>query len=335
MAAASGSLLGVDGGNSKTLALVARPDGTVVGAGRTARSSDLHAEPEAAVLATLDAVVGEAVRSAGRSRLAHTTFSLAGADWPEDIDWLTVHLRDRWPGTTVVNDAIGALRAAIPLGAGVVIVCGTGTATGARGPDGRTWHSGFWQGPHAARELGLMALRAVYRAELGLDPGTALTGALLAATGAPDVEAVLHARTARDGGAEDPARFAAILLDAADAGDQIAADLVHRHGLDLGQVAVAAGRRVGIADDAPATLALAGGLFRHPARRLRRSILEAVGDLAPGYRLGGTGLEPAVGALLLSFDRAGIEIDAAVQARLIASLPDPSFFAGGAGTGSA
>ena len=66
----------------------------------------------------------------------------------------------------IVNDAMGALRAGSPDGTGVVVACGTGAAVGARHPDGRIWHSSFWQEVQGADELSLSALRAVYRAEL-------------------------------------------------------------------------------------------------------------------------------------------------------------------------
>ena len=65
----------------------------------------------------------------------------------------------------IVNDAMGALRAGSPDSTSVVVACGTGTAVGARHPDGRIWHSSFWQEVQGADELSLPALRAVYRAD--------------------------------------------------------------------------------------------------------------------------------------------------------------------------
>src|SRR5437867_13141847 len=80
-------ILGVDGGNTKTIALVARIDGMIVGAGRggcgdiygPAGPAGAIAEIERAVLAAL------ANASAHAAALAAGAFSLAGADWPEDF----------------------------------------------------------------------------------------------------------------------------------------------------------------------------------------------------------------------------------------------------------
>jgi N-acetylglucosamine kinase-like BadF-type ATPase len=321
-------ILGVDGGNTKTVALVARSDGTIVGAGRVLGCADIYAAPLADALAVIERAVDDALASAGaRGRaLAAPTFSLAGADWPEDHDLLEGKLRSRWDAAHVVNDAIGALRAAIPEGPGVVVVCGTGTATGARGPGGRTWHTSFWQQPQAARELGTETLRAICRTELGIDPSTDLVPRVLAALGASTVAEVLHRATARAGtGYFDPAVLASVLLDAAEAGDDTARRIVVGHGRALGEYAVVAARRVGITDG-PFLLALAGGVIRHPTRLLPDAIVQAVVELAPAAEPVKPTLEPAVGALLLAFDRRRIEVTPAVEQRLRGSLPPATLF---------
>jgi len=318
-------LLGVDGGNTKTIALVARRDGTVVGAGRVLATSDIHATTPETALAVVTGAVDEAVTSAGIERAdatyAASGFSMAGADWPEDIELLAALLGSSWFGAVVVNDAIGALRAAIPDGPGVVVVAGTGTATGARGPDGRTWHTSFWQEPQAARDLGERTLRAVYRADLGIDPPTALTTGVLDALGARNVESILHRRTMRGPGRwREPDALAALLLDAAEARDPTALAIVRGHGAALGAYALAAARRVGIGDE-PFGLALTGGVFRHVGHELRDATVAAVRDGAPLVREVRASLEPVAGALLLAFDAAGIELTPDVDDRLRATLP--------------
>src|SRR5712691_2248936 len=142
-------LLGVDGGNTKCVALVARRDGTIVGAGR-AGCSDIYAvDDPATALAEIDLAVSSALASAGASTddVEAAGFSLAGADWPEDHDFLRDELSRRLPRVghlEVVNDALGALRAGASDGVGLAVVCGTGGCVGARSPDGRAWHSSWW-----------------------------------------------------------------------------------------------------------------------------------------------------------------------------------------------
>jgi N-acetylglucosamine kinase-like BadF-type ATPase len=326
-------LLGVDGGNTKTIALVARRDGTVVGSGRSLGTADIHATMPELALDAVERAVGAALEAAsivhvrGRADEIQTSaFSIAGADWPEDTELLSSVLGKRWTAPVVVNDAIGALRAVIPTGPGVVVVCGTGTATGARGPDGRTWHSSFWQEPQGARELGEKTIRAIARADLAIDPPTALTKLVLTMLDAPDVETVLHRRTRR--GPErwtEPAILAPVLLDAAEDGDATAMTIVREHGLALGTYALATARRVDAAGG-PLGVALTGGVFRHPGRLLREATVAAVLAGAPLADEVVPNLEPVAGALLLAFDAAGIEVAGAVERRLRATLPAAALY---------
>jgi N-acetylglucosamine kinase-like BadF-type ATPase len=320
---AEGVLLGVDGGNTKSIALVATADGTIVGAGRSLGTADIHAVPVDEAVARLEEAADAALRAAdaddGAVRAAG--FSLAGADWPEDFEELGTRLAERWPRQVIVNDAIGALRAAIPEGPGVVVVCGTGATTGARGPDGRTWHSSFWQETQGAHELGVEGIRAVIRAELGIIPPTTLSRALLGALGEATVEGALHRLTGRRRKQRgDWASLAPFVLDAAEAGDEAARGIVERHGEALGRLAVGAARRVGILG-APFELALGGGVVRHEGSRLREAIVRAVHEAAPEAVVVRPTLEPAVGALLLAFDAAGVAVDGEIDARLRATLP--------------
>ena len=324
--APDGVLLGVDGGNTKTIALVARPDGTVVGAGRVTECADPYAvglEQATRVIVTAADVARAQV---GTPDVGCSAFSLAGADWPEDVDDLTRALHPRWPEALVVNDGIGALRAAVPEGPGVVVALGTGAATSARGTDGRTWHSSFWQEPQGARELGVLALQAVYRAELGIDEPTALTERVLERVGEETVEAVLH-RATRRGPARwrEPAVLAGLVLDAAEAGDPAARGIVQQQGLSLGRTALAAARKVGI-EGLAFPVALCGGVLRHPGSLLAQVLIDTVRSGAPHAWPLRPPLEPAAGALLLAFDRAGITVRGEVGERLFASLPPEALF---------
>jgi N-acetylglucosamine kinase-like BadF-type ATPase len=326
-------LLGVDGGNTKTIAIVATRDGRVIGSGRSLGTADIHATTFDVAMGRIAGAVDVALRAAGvrhdgtkSPAIATAAFSLAGADWPEDVDELRARLSGTWPAQVVVNDAIGALRATIPHGPGVVVVCGTGAATGARGPEGRTWHTSFWQEPQGARELGEKTLRAIARADLGIDSPTRLTELVLAALDAPDVETVLHRRTRRGPHRwTEPAILAPLLLDAAEDGDATAMAIVRAHGEALGIYALAAARRVG-ATTAELAVALAGGVFRHPGALHRQAMLAAVRRGAPLAHEVRRDLEPVAGALLLAFDAAAIDVDGDVAARLHATLPEAALY---------
>ena len=204
----AGYALGVDAGNTKTIALVATLDGEIVGRSRSG-AGDIYARLDLGPARSAELAfssVAEAVESALRvagvsaGSLVAGAFSMAGADWPEDFALIRAEMERRGYGrrVTVVNDALGALRAGSPDGTGVSVVCGTGLAIGARAASGQAWHTSFWQEPGGSGRLAQDTLGAVYRSELGLEAATALTGHVLAIFGYMSVEDVLHVLTRRE-----------------------------------------------------------------------------------------------------------------------------------------
>lgn len=319
--------LGVDGGNTKTIALLATAEGEIVGCGRAGCSDIFNAPSEAAALAELDKAVAAALGGRSPAEIGASCFCLAGADWPEDHELLSYALTARGYGrlVTVSNDAIGALRAGTPDGVGVIVTCGTGVATGARNAAGETWHSGFWQEPMGGQEIGRLALWAVFRAELGIEPPTALTAPFLAQTGSATVEALLRRLFHRTDALStvEVSRLTPLVLGAAAAGDAAARAIVRDHGRRLAQYAVVAAARVGL-DLATAPVVLAGGVFRHESSELVEALAAA---LPAGTTLVRAPHEPASGALLLALERLGVAITPRVAARLRGTGPPSAFFA--------
>ena len=188
-------LLGVDGGATKTVAVLADASGRVLGAGRSG-SSDIHAvvHPDDAVDRVADAArqALDGARVAGGD-LAQAAFGLCGADWPEDMalyqEGLSARLGLRRT-PIVVNDALGALRVGTPDGVGVSLVIGTGGAIGARGPTGATWFSGMRLEPSGAVELGRLAYAHIMRGAYGAGPVPDFLGAALDTHGVASVEEI-------------------------------------------------------------------------------------------------------------------------------------------------
>ena len=324
-------VLGVDGGNTKTLALVAREDGAILGAGRAGCGDIYGATSPTAAIAEIERAVHAALTEAKilPGQLSAGAFSLAGADWPEDFHLLEAAMRAHGYGQqiVVVNDAMGALRAGSPDGTGVVVACGTGVAVGARGTDGRIWHSSFWQQTQGADELSQRALRALYHAELGIDPPTLLTERLLAIFEVQRVEELLHKLTARDIlRSEKRRQLVRPLFECADAGDAVARQILLSHGRALGHYAIIAARKVGLLEES-FPLVLTGGVLRHPSPFLSEALLGCVREAAPGMRAIQSRFEPAAGAVLLALDALSIQSDATLLGQLEKTFPDVTFFA--------
>jgi N-acetylglucosamine kinase-like BadF-type ATPase len=317
-------LVGVDGGNTKTVALVADADGTVVGSGWAGCSDIYNAPSPAAALDAVREATLAALTEAGAAGddVAAACFALAGADWPEDFELIRRELQPLLglgAEPLVVNDAIGAIRAGTADGVGVSVVCGTYGIAGARNAAGDVFHLGFWPDSTGARPLGRAALEAVWRSGLGTGPDTSLTERALQLYGASTPLGLLYERTRRGGlpvGAED--RMAAVVLDEAEAGDPVAHAIVENQGRILAGEALACARMVGMAGSA-FRLVLAGGVMRHPTRLLADVIAAGI----PEAETVRSSDEPVVGALLFAFDHAGITPDIG---RMRTSAPPAALF---------
>jgi N-acetylglucosamine kinase-like BadF-type ATPase len=318
--------LGVDGGNTKTLAAVADGDGRVLGTGRSG-CSDLYGAPSpAAALAAIEAAAGAALTAAGcdAAAVASAAFSLAGADWSEDFALLERELPARLGlggSLLVVNDAVGALRAGSPDWTGIAVVCGTYNAVGARHPDGRIFHLGFWPDGAGGRHLGRAGLKAVQRAALGVGPPTVLAARALALYQVQDEIALLHAFTRRDNGGKlgkaDEDRFAPPVLDAADDGDAVARAIVEDIGRVLGLQARASAERLGL-PLAGTRAVLAGGVLSHPTDRLAGAVMAQLPGAVPVRH----GPPPIAGAVALALDRLGVAADAEAVAAGVAAIEE-------------
>lgn len=331
-------VLAVDGGNTKTVALVAALDGTILGASRGGCGDIYNGVTDeegwpVGTIANIEQVVTTALREAGAepADLVSGVFNMAGADWPEDFALLEHAMQQRGFGETILvqNDALGVLHAGTLGNVGVSVVCGTGIATGARGPDGRIWHSSFWQmGAAGSGDLSHKMLTAIYRAELNLEPPTTLKKRVLDYFALASVEDVLHMFMRRRGSATlypHIGSLTPILLDEAEAGDAVAARIVREHGQGLGEYAIVAARKVGIEGTA-FSLILAGGVLRHPSTLLSDALIERVRTTSPDVCPVRSRFEPVVGVLFTALEMAGVTIDDALLARLVATMPASELF---------
>lgn len=141
-------LLGIDGGGSKTRALVSEGVDHVIGVG-VAASSNYQSVGFAAATAAVQEAIAAALQQAGLDPVTNITsacFGLAGVDRADDrILW------ERWLSQAgiaqrfvVVNDAELVLAAGTPNAWGIALICGTGSICYGRTADGRTARAGGW-----------------------------------------------------------------------------------------------------------------------------------------------------------------------------------------------
>ena len=318
-------VLGIDGGNTKTVAVVATTYGEVLGTGHGTCSDIYGAASAQEALDVLVGVVREALAGAGVSAadVAATVGSLAGADWPEDYELYRFELSHR-AGLSgrvrVLNDGVGPVRLAERSGTGAAVVLGTGAAVGARGPGGDIWHGSFWLPVGGAGWLGRQALGAVYRATLGIGPPTSLRETLLGLYGETDEEALLHTLTQRRSSSRAQGwegAAGAALLDADARGDAVARDIVASYTAHLAPYVMVATQKVGLGSSF--SVVLTGGLLRHPTSTLARRLADSVTTLAPYARVVRSTAPPVTGAVLEAIALSGSEVTDALVETVAAS----------------
>ncbi len=329
-------VLGVDAGNSKTIALVSKLDGTIVGSGRGGCGDIYNADassPQQAALAAMqnvDAAVQGALSAAGcrADDIVYAAFSMAGADWLDDFALIENALKQTSYARhfTVVNDAVGALRAGATDHWGVCIANGTGAAISGRSPTGQTWHASWWQQGGGGRSLGVNALAAICRAELGITDSTMLSEKIVAFYGMSSVEETLYHFTKREGvRLGNVAGLARTVLDVAEMGDRIALELVCAEAVNLADYALAAARKVGI-DQMPFPLVLTGSVFKHSSPLMTNTILARVHSTCPAVTVLRSELEPSAGAVIMALEGANVAVDDRIRKRLEDSAPNAEFF---------
>jgi N-acetylglucosamine kinase-like BadF-type ATPase len=297
-------LLGLDGGGSKTLALLADAAGRIIGRG-SAGASNYQNIGETAAWAALDAAIAAAFADADLplGNVAAVGLGLAGVDRPEDRALFEGWAAGRFGGAPVViaNDAELVLAAGTPDGWGIALISGTGSIVFGRSPRGEMARAGGWghimgdEGSGYA--IGVEALRAVMCAYDCRGRATALTDAVLAYWSL-ELPTDLVGRVYRESdGTAEIATLAALVDAAAGDGDAVAADILRVAGQELALTVQAVVRRVAL--PMPVPCALAGGAIVK-GRAVRAAFLAAAD--AQGLRLDPITpvTEPAQGAIRLA-----------------------------------
>lgn len=258
--------LGVDGGASKTAALVTDENGRALGDGVAGPSNHLRVGIETAAR-NIERAVNKALVAAdvASREIVWAYCGIAGADHPahrqEVVDSLSIFFpRGNF---TVDNDARIALTGAIGFGAGVVVIAGTGSVAYGRNDGGEEWRAGGW-GPTLGDEgsgffIARGGMSAVLREYDGRGPKTVMTEMLRRDFNLEprDLPRFVYASTTH---ADDIARYSKLVIDAAAAGDEAATAIIRRASRELAWCVLAVARKLKLTEQV-FPIASVGGVF--------------------------------------------------------------------------
>jgi N-acetylglucosamine kinase-like BadF-type ATPase len=300
--------LGIDGGQSSTIATIGDATGKVVGWASAGPCNHVAAtEARAKFLRVMQACLAQASANASldspRPHFRSACLGMSGG--PDDKAALLDELIDS-DHMIVTHDARIALAGATGGKPGVVVIAGTGSIAFGENAAGETARAGGWGyifgDEGGAFDIVRQALRAALSEHEGWGPRTALTPALLEATSTANANETLHRLYTPDWPRARVAALAPLVDRIAAAGDPVAVAILNNAAHHLAMQAGSVRRQLW-REDEPCALSWVGGVFSSAILLERFKML---------VQLDGTAMasppehSPAVGALLIAWKAAGL-----------------------------
>jgi N-acetylglucosamine kinase-like BadF-type ATPase len=308
--ARAGTVLAIDGGNSKTEIALVDDAGQVI-----ARARSGPFTPQASGVPTAVAVAAEGVRDLRRQLglpddqplARHLAAYVAGADLPVEEDALALAFAaEGWADSAEVgNDTFALLRAGATRPYAVAVVCGAGINCVGIAPDGRRARfpalgriTGDWGG---GSFLGAEALWHAMRGEDGRGPATALGQAITTHFGTETVEEVALALHFGELAETRLHELSPVLMATAGGGDPVALSVVDRLAEEVVTMARVALSRLDLLAT-PMEMVLGGGVLQARIPVLMQRIHDRATEQTPQAEVVVVAEPPVHGAALLGLD---------------------------------
>jgi N-acetylglucosamine kinase-like BadF-type ATPase len=302
--------LGIDGGGTKTHAVITTSAYKIIGEGFSGASNPVRVGFDSAV-AHVNEAVKQACTQAGITTHDITAGCAAIAGISHPIHYHTMKkaldARLRIEHLELVTDARAALAGAIEGHQGVVLIAGTGSIAMGMNEARDLERSGGW-GPTLGDEgsgydIARQALKAVVASFDGRAPQTVLTARIcqqLGIASAKDLPSVIYNNDAES---TQIASLARLVADAAAEGDAVARDILAQAGRDLGELAASVIHKLGL-ESKTFRVAYVGSVF-NAGDCVLGPLRAAVLKVAPRAEVGPPLRPPEIGAVKLA--RAAVE----------------------------
>jgi N-acetylglucosamine kinase-like BadF-type ATPase len=289
------TFLGIDGGGSRTRALLVDAQGKQLYYNE-AGPTNPNLVDEKTLRETLRCLLDHCISTAP-SRPKSTCFGLAGIGAPETARSLELIIQAfRLEKHILVSDAEIALEAAFPDGPGVLLIAGTGSICIGRDDDGKIARSGGWgwlaDDGGSAAWIGQRAVESSVRQHDGRTKGAALKDAVFQAfdiRSGEDISGRLHRPTltrSQLGG------LAPRVIDLAEQGDQTSAEIITAAIQELAGLVHATHRRLSSEN---ACIAFSGGLLEN-----NPALADALRNALGGYDVREIKTKPVDGAVAIA-----------------------------------
>jgi glucosamine kinase len=314
--------IGIDGGGTKTRAVIGNESGQILGIGLSGPSNIGSAGRECTRRHLREAIQNAAGAMPRPIEINAAFLGMAGIVTEEDrqtiqsliknIDGMLLHK------TGVHHDIHAALAGGLPGQPGIALIAGTGSSCYGRNGNGQSCQAGGWghlvDDAGSGYRLAVDGLTAAVRAVDGRGPATALTAYafdFLQINELPEILCRLHVEgfSGKPLGKDEIANFALAVCSCAQQGDAVAVDIVE-HGVDeLALMVKTVITNLGMPAEEQ-TLILAGSVATNPfiTTLLKKRLLET--------RMVPAAFPPIIGALLEAMRLDGLEITESIKTNL-------------------
>jgi len=306
-------VVGVDGGGTKTAGLLVDLEGRVR-ARAVVGPTNYQIVGAEGVRREISRLVGELFQEAGiePQQLACIALGLAGVGRPGEPETVAqaVGQLDLAREVVVDHDAMIALVGALVDRPGLIIIAGTGSIALGRNERGERVRVGGW-GYLLGDEGGgffiaRAGLAAVMRAYDGREEKTLLTARILTALGLSDPQEIIPRVYRKGMSHNEMADLAPVVFAAAREGDPVAGRIIRRAGRELGLMAAAAIRGLGMEGVEVVPIGLVGSVFKS-RELLIEAIKEGLGDKIRADFVRPR-LNPMGGAVIMALQRVAVDL---------------------------
>ena len=295
-------VIGVDGGGTRTVGLLADETGAVL-ANAEVGASNAHAMPLNVVKKNLSSLISQLTSAAGIEphQVAGICLGLAGIDRPADKVLISNIVAGFLPSAKILamNDSVIALMGGCLKPYGIIVIAGTGSIAYGINKQEDDVRAGGWghilgdEGSGYA--IGLKSLRAICRAHDGRSAETHLKELILKALKLNTPEDLIGWVKEIDGDKATIGGLSPLVFQAFEQGDKVAKEILDEESYELALTADAVRRKLFAPDDRSFEIVVGGSSLRKSQSYLDL-FRSQIGKLVSGVNVLLPKEEPVVGA---------------------------------------
>lgn len=296
---------GIDGGASKTVALIADGNGRILGEGRAGPSNYHNIGVQAATLAINNALKRAKTTAGAIGEPDISVVALAGIDSKQDMRTASRFVKNAGIAkrSIVIHDSVAAIHATTKGKPGIVVNSGTGSFAAGINGEGTYARAGGWGylagDEGSAYEIGLNAIKMAFRSFDGREGDTELTEILKRRFRVKEIDGLVS-KIYHDGFTVEQIASVAHEVIRSARQDKVSRRIINEAGIQLGELVCAVAIRLNMTK-LRFPVAAVGGNFKS-GDYLMLALRSKVRTCCSRARVTHVHVEPALGSLSIALD---------------------------------